>query len=163
MNINNVELEADFLDADFMERYEVSAAEMQKRANAAKERKWARSSDAMKEICAYINEFFDAVFGAGTAEKIFGGKNNVGEHFDAFEAIVAERSRVDARMNNTRTRGTATCRCSRDSRTGSSGGTRKNEHPDRPAPEGTGDLREVLPDRFGLPDVDPDHGADRGP
>ena len=61
MNINNVELEADFLDADFMERYEVSAAEMQKRANAAKERKWARSSDAMKEICAYINEFFDAV------------------------------------------------------------------------------------------------------
>ena len=85
MNINNVELEADFLDADFMERYEAAAAEMQERANAAKERKWARSSDAMKEICAYINEFFDAVFGAGTAEKIFGGRNNVGDHFDAFE------------------------------------------------------------------------------
>ena len=85
MNINNVELEADFLDADFMERYEAAAAEMQKRANAAKERKWARSSDAMKEICAYINEFFD-------------------DHFDAFEVIVAERRKVDARMNNTRNR-----------------------------------------------------------
>ena len=104
MNINNVELEADFLDADFMERYEAAAAEMQERANAAKERKWARSSDAMKEICAYINEFFDAVFGAGTAEKIFGGRNNVGDHFDAFEVIVAERSKVDASMNNTRNR-----------------------------------------------------------
>ena len=73
MNINNVELEADFLDADFMERYEAAAAEMQTRANSAREIKWVRSSDAMKEICAYINEFFDSVFGTGTAEKIFGG------------------------------------------------------------------------------------------
>ena len=104
MNINNVELEADFLDADFMERYEAAAAEMQTRANSAREIKWVRSSDAMKEICAYINEFFDSVFGTGTAEKIFGGKNNVGEHFDAFEVIVEERNKVDARMNNTRNR-----------------------------------------------------------
>lgn len=102
MNIRNVELQADFLDADFMEVFENALTKMQKRANEAKTKKWESNTKAMREICDYINVFFDEVFGEGTSEKIFGGKANVGDHFDALEAVYDERDRVNGKLANAR-------------------------------------------------------------
>ena len=102
MNINGVELKADFLDADFIDVFETALIKMQKRADDAKNRKWPKNSDAMREICAYIDEFFDDAFGAGTAESLFGGKNNVGVHFEALEAVYDERDKVNSVMANVR-------------------------------------------------------------
>lgn len=102
MNIRNVELQADFLDADFMEVFETAMRKMQERANEAKTKTWTSNAEAMREICNYINAFFDDAFGAGTAEKIFAGKANVGDHFDALEAVYDERDKVNGKIANVR-------------------------------------------------------------
>ena len=84
MNILGVELEYDFFDADQLEAYE---RETQKVADDIKEPtqyEGKSTADSLRIQCRIVDNFFDALFGAGTAQKIFKGKANIRDHLEAF-------------------------------------------------------------------------------
>lgn len=90
IKINDVELELDLLDADVMERFvqlnESTINEIQEPTQYDN----LSAADGMRRQCRIIEKFFDKLFGAGTADKLFGGNNNLGKHLDAFAAVANE-------------------------------------------------------------------------
>lgn len=100
MNILGVELEYDFFDADLLEAYE---RENQKVADDIKEPtqyKGKSTADALRIQCWIVDNFFDALFGSGTALRIFKGKANIRDHMEAFgimtQGVVNARKEFDA-------------------------------------------------------------------
>ncbi len=100
MNILGVELEYDFFDADLLEAYE---RENQKVADDIKEPtqyKGKSTADALRIQCRIVDNFFDALFGSGTALRIFKGKANIRDHMEAFgimtQRVVNARKEFDA-------------------------------------------------------------------
>lgn len=92
MNIFGIELKFDFFDADQLEVYE---RENQKVADDIKEPtqyEGKSTADAIRIQCRIVDGFFDAVFGAGTSQKLFKGKANIRDHMEAF-GIVAQCAR----------------------------------------------------------------------
>lgn len=89
--VNGVELEFEFMDADEVDRYLAANEEVVKKVNEPDYTKMSKA-DGMRHQCKVINEFFDSLFGAGTANKLFKGKNNIMEHMEAF-SVVAEAAR----------------------------------------------------------------------
>lgn len=103
MNVLGVELKLDFFDADQIEVYEEENERVVERIKEPSQYEGKSTADSFRIQCSIINDFFDAVFGAGTSEKLFHGKNNLKDHMEAF-GIVAEsakdsRKDLDAVMN----------------------------------------------------------------
>ena len=92
MKIRNIEVEFDFLDADDMEKFEDEARKVIEKCNL-KEKEKLTYAQMIREECKVINEFFDNVFGEGTSKKLFGNKDNLREHTDAFKEIVDEKEK----------------------------------------------------------------------
>lgn len=90
MKIRDIEVEFDFLDADDVEKFEREAKKVQETCKE-KQKIEMPTSQAIREECKVINEFFDNVFGEGISIKLFNGKNNLMEHVKAFEDIVQEK------------------------------------------------------------------------
>lgn len=89
MNIFGIELEYDFFDADQLEVYE---RENQKVAETIKEPtqyEEKTTAEAIRIQCRIVDNFFDEVFGAGTAQRIFKGKSNIKDHMEAFGIVAA--------------------------------------------------------------------------
>lgn len=78
------ELEGDFFDADFMERYETATKDMHNKATDARDRKYEKVADAFREQCTVAREYFDRIFGNGTSKELFGDRMNLR---DCMEAI----------------------------------------------------------------------------
>ena len=89
MNVLGVELEFDFYDADQLEVYERENKALVDKINNPELYEGKGNADALRIQCKIVNEFFDNVFGYGTAERIFHGKNNIKDHMEAF-GIVAD-------------------------------------------------------------------------
>ena len=109
MNICGIDLEIDFLDADDLERYLNANKATLKGINDKSQYEGKSEPDQMRYQCKLINEFFDSVFGEGTADNLFHGKNNLGDHMEAF-GIVSEAAKqsnvrleqIDQRYNPNR-------------------------------------------------------------
>ena len=100
MKIRNVEVEFDFLDADDVEKFEIEAQKVKEECeNRAK--KEMSYSQAIREECKIIDNFFDNVFGEGISLKIFNGKSNLSEHIKAFEDIMNEKIEQQNKFKNT--------------------------------------------------------------
>lgn len=91
MNILGVELELDLFDADVLEVYEKENQRVVDRIHDNGQYEGKSTADAIRYQCGVVNDFFDSLFGAGTAEKIFKGKNNIKDHMEAF-GIVAKKA-----------------------------------------------------------------------
>lgn len=89
MNIFGVELEYDFFDADQLEVYERENAKVAEDIKEPTQYEGKSTADALRIQCQIVDNFFDAVFGSGTAQKIFKGKANIRDHMEAF-GIVAQ-------------------------------------------------------------------------
>ena len=50
------ELEGDFFDADFMERYETATRDMHNKATDARDRNYEKVADAFREQCTVARE-----------------------------------------------------------------------------------------------------------
>ena len=100
VNINGVELEVNFGDADFVERFEDASAEMLKRNDEIKADKTLRATQGMRELCKCVNEYFDTIFGEGTAEELFHGNNDVMDHIEAVDKLDEAQGKLRTRMNN---------------------------------------------------------------
>ena len=100
MKIKNIEVDFNFLDADDMERFEVECEKV-KRECDIKQKEEMSYSQVIREECRIIKNFFNNVFGEGTSEKIFGAKNNLEEHVNAFEDVVKEKIEQQKRLQAT--------------------------------------------------------------
>ena len=70
IEINGVTLQADFMDADFMEKFEPAVNKMREEINAGKAMQ-GMTVAKYKAMNQTIETFFDTVFGEGTACSIF--------------------------------------------------------------------------------------------
>lgn len=100
MKIRDIEVDFDFLDADDVERFEKEAKRVIEESSK-KEKIEMSYSEAIREECRIIKEFFDNVFGNGISEKIFKGKNNLVDHIKVFEDIVKEKNQQQIGLQNT--------------------------------------------------------------
>lgn len=87
LSINNVKLEGDLMDADFMEKFETAMVKMRDSALEAKRQSFPTAAANYRAQCEVVNTCFDEIFGAGTAVKLFGGKTNVMDHLKAVEKV----------------------------------------------------------------------------
>ena len=85
--INNVKLEGDLMDADFMEKFETAMVKMRDSALEVKRQRFPTAAANYRAQCEVVNTCFDEIFGAGTAVKLFGGKMNVMDHLMAIEKV----------------------------------------------------------------------------
>ena len=85
--INNVKLEGDLMDADFMEKFETAMVKMRDSALEAKRQSFPTAAANYRAQCEVVNTCFDEIFGAGTAVRLFGGKMNVMDHLKAIEKV----------------------------------------------------------------------------
>lgn len=85
--INNVKLEGDLMDADFMEKFETAMVKMRDSALEAKRQSFPTAAANYRAQCEVVNTCFDEIFGAGTAVKLFGGKMNVMDRLKAIEKV----------------------------------------------------------------------------
>lgn len=83
------ELEYDFFDADLLEKYEDENLRVKERIQEPTQYDGLKTADALRIQCGIVNDFFDEVFGKGTSAELFGSKNNIKDHMEAF-ATVAE-------------------------------------------------------------------------
>ncbi len=97
MNILGVELELDLFDADVLEVYEKENKRVVDRIQDKGQYAGKNTADSIRYQCGVVNDFFNALFGDGTAEKIFKGKNNIKDHMEAFGIVAkqAEESNVE--------------------------------------------------------------------
>lgn len=72
---NDVELEIDMEDYDFLQKYERAFDAMGIKEEKLK--KIGTQSEIMKEYCDMFYRLFDDIFGPGTGDKLFNGKRNV--------------------------------------------------------------------------------------
>ena len=85
--INNVKLEGDLMDADFMEKFETAMIKMRDTAQQKRSENFPTAAANYRAQCEVVNTCFDEIFGAGTAVKLFGGKMNVMDHLKAIEKV----------------------------------------------------------------------------
>ena len=83
IEINGVTLQADFMDADFMDKLEPALAETQRKIANGKMQQYSSISAAYRALNEVMENFFDQVFGAGTSDRLFNGSQNVMEHMKA--------------------------------------------------------------------------------
>lgn len=84
MNILGIELDYDFFDADQLEVYERENKKVVEDIKEPSRYEGKSTADALRMQCGIIDRFFDTLFGAGTAQKIFKGKANIRDHMEAF-------------------------------------------------------------------------------
>lgn len=88
ITIKGKEFEADFYDVSFIERYERSTMALQTKTAAVQTQEHHSTADGYRALIRIVDEFFDEIFGAGSAADIFAGKEgNVREHLEAVEEL----------------------------------------------------------------------------
>lgn len=91
ININGVNLELDLMDINIMGKYEQLMHETVERVQDKSQYEGKSNAEGMKYQCNLVENLFDKLFGEGTAEKIFSGKeNNIYAHLEAFATIAKE-------------------------------------------------------------------------
>lgn len=94
-------LQGDYFDADFIDRYEEGARQMQERSQTIDLRSIRSTGEGFRIICGIIEDFFDYVFGDGTAESLFSdAPGNLKIHQDAAQELIEWAKSQKAELNN---------------------------------------------------------------
>ena len=99
--INEQKFVFDFDDLESMNRYEEACNEMKRKSKSAP--KFTSRQDLIRFYCTAYFDFFDYLFGEGTADKIFNGAYNMGfcdEVYDQFLSWVKTSIQVNDRRRN---------------------------------------------------------------
>ncbi len=99
IEINGVTLQADFMDADFMDKFEPAIYEMRDKINASKTIQGSVAA-RYKAMNQAIESFLDKIFGEGTADSVFQGSKNVMVHLEAVAKIEEAQSAEKKQFNN---------------------------------------------------------------
>lgn len=87
MNVLGVEIDYDFFDADNLEVYERENKRVSDRIKEPTQYEGKSTADSLRIQCGIVDDFFNAVFGDGTADAIFHGKANIRDHMEAFGIV----------------------------------------------------------------------------
>ena len=90
MRIKDIEVDFSFTNADDVERLE-KGIELVKNKTIEYKKKEISLSEAIRNECKVIEEFFDTVFGEGISQKLFDGKMDLQEHSELFMEIANEK------------------------------------------------------------------------
>lgn len=94
LTINGVELDFDIFDAETAAAYEEAEKQTQERFRDVKEaEKENRFAEVLRISCEIIRDEFDAIFGEGTSEEIFGERMNFRDSTEAFRLLHEEAER----------------------------------------------------------------------
>ena len=85
---NEVELEIDMEDYDFLRKYEKAFDAMG--IVEEKLKKIGAQSEIVKEYCDMFYRLFDDIFGPGTGDKLFSGKKNVRICEECYDDFISE-------------------------------------------------------------------------
>lgn len=99
MRIRDVEVDFSFTDADDIERFENEAKKVEEKAKNY-EKKEMSTSEAIREECNVIEEFFDNVFEKGISQRLFKGKKDIAEHINLFQDIINAKIEQTKGMQN---------------------------------------------------------------
>lgn len=99
MIIKDIEVNFSFTDADDIERFENEARKVEEKAKNY-EKKEMSTSEAIREECNVIEEFFDNVFEKGISERLFNGKKDIVEHINLFQDIINAKIEQTKGMQN---------------------------------------------------------------
>lgn len=89
VTINGVDLELDLMDADVVEKFEDLNKWIVKKIQDPNAYEGLSTADGMRYQCSCVNEYFDELFGTGTAEKVFKKNNNLGIRMEGFAQVTA--------------------------------------------------------------------------
>lgn len=99
MRIKDIEVNFSFTDADDIERFENEARKVEEKAKNY-EKKEISVSEAIREECNVIEEFFDNVFEKGISQRLFKGKKDIAEHINLFQDIINAKIEQTKGMQN---------------------------------------------------------------
>jgi len=84
----------DLQDVETAERYEAAFEKMDESEKTFP--RTGKTSAIYRAYCAMLDDLFDALFGAGTRQKLFGDTMNAGSRTDAYESFLAFASKQAA-------------------------------------------------------------------
>lgn len=97
---NDVELEIDMEDYDFLQKYENAFDSMGKKEKELQ--KVGKQAVIIKEYCEMFYRLFDDIFGPGTGDKLFDGKKNARICEECYEDFLAECNKSAVEANKRR-------------------------------------------------------------
>ena len=100
LTINGVDLELDLMDADVVEKFEDLNKWILKKIQDSKAYEGLSTADGMRYQCACVNEYFDELFGIGTAEKVFHKNNNLGIRMEGFAQVTTMSGEAKSFMDD---------------------------------------------------------------
>ena len=86
IEINGVTLQADFMDADFMEKFEPALYTMRDGINESKNRK-DQMVAGYRDLNRCVETFFNTIWGDEASGRLFGNSSNVMLHLEAMARI----------------------------------------------------------------------------
>lgn len=95
---NDFEVDVDFTDADFMERFEQAYEIMLK--NVDNTPKVGKASEIIRSQCEVFDAFFSTIFSRNALNKMFNGKKSVELRIEACNSLYEFRNQEDKRYNN---------------------------------------------------------------
>lgn len=104
INIKGVELDFNALDARDMKDYEDAYKEMLESLETMSGTSDMLPSEMISGMCTIVGDFFDRIFGAGTAQDMFGCKEDIDERmnaaFECREAITKQVNDCTTKINS---------------------------------------------------------------
>ena len=94
MTINGYEFDIDLTDANIVEKMEQGVENLYKEAERLKglhNEEKITTAEGIRQECKVLKDFFDYVFGEGTSEKIFKGKDSLTLCLNAYEDVIKAR------------------------------------------------------------------------
>ena len=95
INLNGIEFEIDFTDADTIEKIEKGIEINDKKINDIESNLNENTSlaEGVKQACKILKDFLDDVLGEGSSEKLFGSKNSLSLCIKVYQDLINERNR----------------------------------------------------------------------
>lgn len=95
---NDFEIDIDFTDADFMERFEDCYDKMIKESERVP--KVGKVSEITRAQCRVFDNFYDRLFGDGSSAAMFLGKNSMDMRVNAANSLFNFRNSEQSRYNS---------------------------------------------------------------
>lgn len=94
INLNGVNFDIDFTDADLIEKIEKEIKEVERKNDELEKIKNTISpAEGIRQACKIIKDFIDCVLGEGASQKIFGNKDSLAFCTKIFRDIVEMRDK----------------------------------------------------------------------
>lgn len=104
MLINGVNLEFSLFNPDHVEKFYLAENELNEKYTTISQTQKMDSVEAyvsiLRECCMVITEYFDASFGDGTSNKLFGKETDLNILIDAMQEVRANMERQGAEMSD---------------------------------------------------------------